>query len=408
MSGLYKFFPTPSDKMGVLWALSAIRDAYIIEYGPGGTTHFSMEGIFKMNGEFLAHTYTTHIDEDDVVMGDTGKLRRTILEVDEVYHPSYIFVIASSLVSVIGSDIRGVVHELGEQVKARLIVYQSGGFKGDYTAGVRQALHDLAAKVVQPCAAKDPLAYNLIGCCVDDYRYAADAKAIRQVLQDALGIRCACVFTAGCSMDEIEKASQASLNIVLRHEGVDCAETLRQRFDIPFISAHPIGYQATITLIEEAAGALNLAPDAAYMAAARERARSRIMQVKGHFRKAANRCAVISGGLDAACGYRRFLADELGFTVSAALVHHVKPEGQALQHYQFGAKEDEKEAAILAAKPALVLGDAVLLHYADPGCFRLQTQNPNLEQVLITTHKPRMCFDGADDIIEKLLNYHVR
>lgn len=403
MSGLYKFFPTPSDKMGILWALSTIKGAYIIEYGPGGTTHYSMEGIFKINGEILANTYTTHIDEDDVVMGDTEKLRKTILEVDQVYRPPYIFVIASSLVSVIGTDVHGAVHALKEQVNAKIITYQSGGFQGDYTMGVRRVLADLAEHVVQPAECSTERTYNLIGCCVDDYRYAANIKAIQSVLSDALGLRCQCVFTAGCTVQEIESASAASLNIVLRHEGRACAAMLAQRFGTPYVHAHPIGYQATMDMIAAVAEALNLVPDRQYMDAQRNRARRSLMQVKGHLRRAERTSTVMSGGYDAVAAYSRFLGDELGLRIDAALVHHACPEG-AQDPFLYKATEADKQAAISKHNPAFLFGDAVLLHAAVHPCFKLQTQNPNLRRVMITTHKPHMGFDGADDIVEQLLN----
>lgn len=403
MSGLTKFFPTPSDKMGVLWALSAIKGAYIIEYGPGGTTHYSMEGIFKINGEILSNTYTTHIDEDDVVMGDTEKLRKTILEVDQVYRPPYIFVIASSLISVIGTDVDGVIHALKDQVNARIITYQSGGFKGDYTVGVRRVLSDLAEHVVQPADCKVEGTYNLIGCCLDDYRYAANIRAIQSILSDALGLRCQCVFTAGCSIHEIEAASSASLNIVLRHEGRSCAETLARRFGSPYINAHPIGYQATIDMITAVAKSLNLVPDVQYMDAQREHARRCLMQSKGHLRRAASKSTVISGGYDAVLAYSRFLGDELGLSIDAALVNHVRPEG-AQEPFLFKVTEADKQLAVSKYSPAFLFGDAVLLHAAVHPCLKRQIQNPNLQRVITTTHKPHMGFDGANDIIEQLLN----
>lgn len=403
MKGLTKFFPTPSDKMGTLWALSAVKDACIIEYGPGGTTHYSMEGIFKINGEILADTYTTHIDEDDVVMGDTTRIRDTILEVDEIYKPKYIFVIASSLISVIGTDIQGVVYELSGQVKAKLIVYQSGGFKGDYTVGIQQVLKDLAQHVVLPCEQKVEMSYNIIGCCLDDYRYAANIKAIQAVLSETLGLHCVSVWTAGGSMDTLEKASSATINIVLRQEGFECAKILQKRFGTPFLYAHPIGYKATIDMIERIANQLGLTPDEACMKEIKARMRQNLMHVKRHFRPLADKSVVISGGYDTANAYAHFLGDELGFEIRRVLVNHKKMSEEVSGHYCFNAGEDDKEAAA-ETKPRFIFGDAVLVYFAKTPCYAVQIQNPNLNQVVMTTHKPTMCFHGADDTVEKLLN----
>ena len=39
---LTRFLPLPSDRMGILWSLLNIEDSVIVEYGPAGTTHYSM------------------------------------------------------------------------------------------------------------------------------------------------------------------------------------------------------------------------------------------------------------------------------------------------------------------------------------------------------------------------------
>lgn len=405
MSGLYKFFPIPSDKMGTFWALSTIKDACIVEYGPGGTTHYSIEGIYKINGQITATTYTTHVDEDDIVMGSVEKLRNTIKEIDEIHHPPYMFIVASSLISVIGSDIAGLVYEIQDEVKAKLIIYQGGGFQGDYTCGIRQVLSDLATHVVKPCRATHPKSYNLIGCCVDDYRYFDNIKAIQATLDAALGLRCGCVFTADSSLAHIEAAPEAAVNIVLRHEGLACAEILEGRFGTPYFPAHPIGYQATFDMIAKAAEILGLTADEAYLSAMEARMRRNLTQVKRHFRDAGSKKAIIGGGYDGALSYEAFLEGELGLEVACVLVHHGKTGENTPSHWVWNAKEDEKEAALERVQPAFVFGDAVLLHYAQPGRFTLQTHNPNLDTVIITRHKPTMCFEGADDVVEKLVNW---
>ena len=39
---LVRFLPTPSDRMGIIWSLLAVQGAIVLEYGPAGTTHYSM------------------------------------------------------------------------------------------------------------------------------------------------------------------------------------------------------------------------------------------------------------------------------------------------------------------------------------------------------------------------------
>ena len=48
------------------------------------------------------------MNEDDVVMGDVTRLEEAIVELDKSYEPKVIFVVASSISAVIGTDIKGV------------------------------------------------------------------------------------------------------------------------------------------------------------------------------------------------------------------------------------------------------------------------------------------------------------
>ena len=117
---LCRYLPTPSDRMAVMWTLLNVGQAVVLEYGPAGTTHYSM-GLFGNMGISPDQTlFTTHMSEDDVVMGDVTRLEDAIVELDRNYSPKVIFVIASAITAVIGTDLIGVCAYMQERGKARL------------------------------------------------------------------------------------------------------------------------------------------------------------------------------------------------------------------------------------------------------------------------------------------------
>ena len=71
---LTRFLPTPSDRMGILWSLLPIDGCVVLEYGPAGTTHFSMSLFGELGESQQDRLFTTHMSEDDVVMGDVSRL----------------------------------------------------------------------------------------------------------------------------------------------------------------------------------------------------------------------------------------------------------------------------------------------------------------------------------------------
>ena len=99
---LVRYFPTPSDRMGILWSLMTIQQSIIIEYGPAGTTHYGIGFYSTLGVDQENRLFTTHMSEDDVVMGDVTRLEEAILEVDSSFHPEVIFIVASSISAVIG------------------------------------------------------------------------------------------------------------------------------------------------------------------------------------------------------------------------------------------------------------------------------------------------------------------
>lgn len=78
------------------------------------------------------------------------------MEIDQAYAPRVIFVVASSVSAVIGTDLRGVCAYMQEKVRARLIAFEQGGFRGDYSVGLRRNLPALA----QTCRAAHGCAFR--------------------------------------------------------------------------------------------------------------------------------------------------------------------------------------------------------------------------------------------------------
>ena len=113
---LVRFLPTPSDRMGIIWSLLAVQGAIVLEYGPAGTTHYSMGLYGGLGLRFQNRLFTTHMSEDDVVMGDVTRLEEAIIELDKSYAPKVIFVVASSVTAVIGTDIKGVSRYMQNEV----------------------------------------------------------------------------------------------------------------------------------------------------------------------------------------------------------------------------------------------------------------------------------------------------
>ncbi|MBO3444234.1 hypothetical protein JWF52_06880 [Clostridium sp. CCUG 7971] len=146
---VYKYFPVANDRMGMIWTLSSIEGVCIIEFGPAGTTHYGIEVVGSLNGDNNAKIYSTHMDQSDVTFGKYDRLEKSIVEVDENIEPKYIFVMASSVSSVIGAYVKSICRYLKDRVNSKLIPITTAGFKDDYNVGVENALELIINNIVK-------------------------------------------------------------------------------------------------------------------------------------------------------------------------------------------------------------------------------------------------------------------
>lgn len=408
---LYKYLPLPSDRMGTLWSLVSIKDACIIEYGPAGTTHYGIEGYMQFNSDLRAKLYTTHMDEGDIVMGETLRLEETIKEVDLIYNPKAIFVVASSVSSIIGTDLDNVCENIKDEVKASLITFTGGGFRGDYTLGIREVLTALTKYVVKEPQQKAPNSFNIIGSNIDCFNFLSDINEIKTIMNSCFNYNLNAVFTANSTFDEIESASSSALNIVLRSEGLDCAHILKEKYGIPFIEGAPYGLKNTVEWVTRIEHVLSVKANEEYLKGQTERTRKNLIKFKHIIMSYKKLSTVLAGNYDFITDISPFLRDELSLQVEKAFVNHnvnVKNYRNTPDEIKniivINPTETNRENYIAKIKPHLVIGDAITLDIAINAPLKLQVSNPNLYRINIYENTPFMGFNGVNYIIELLLN----
>lgn len=248
--GLCRYLPIPSDRMAIMWSLLSVKDSLILEYGPAGTTHFSMGFFGKMNIDQENRLFTTHMSEDDVVMGDVSRLEEAILELDDVFSPKVIFVVASSVSSVIGTDVKGVCNYMQKECIAKLLAFEQGGFNGDYSIGLQKTYSLITKNIVAESDIKKDT-FNIIGASMENYRMISDVKEIESMMKESFDYDMGVALCLENSIENIEKMSTAKINLVLSYEGLEAAEYLKEKFGTPFIYGLPYGYKGSLNWLKE-------------------------------------------------------------------------------------------------------------------------------------------------------------
>ena len=402
---LVRFLPTPSDRMGIIWSLLAVQGAIVLEYGPAGTTHYSMGLYGGLGLRFQNRMFTTHMSEDDVVMGDVTRLEDAIVELDKSYAPKVIFVVASSVTAVIGTDIKGVCRYMQNEVKAKLVAFEQGGFRGDYSIGLAETYKLLVRNLPKKDVAQEAGVYNIIGASAWRYRMASDIWEVKSLLDEALGLSCNACLCYDTSVEELEDMGLAQVNIVLGNEGLAAAKYLKEKFGTPYVYAVPYGYNGTLSFLAQVGEAVGREPDS--MVLLRLQTKEKSLSRLSLFAMMGNnkpRKAVVKGDYDMVQGVSAFL-EQGGITVLHKMcAHSLKAIAEPAAAVEAYAEESDWLQVIRGLHDTLILADDVTLLQAEADNTKVLISAPFMNSA-VATHLPFMGEKGADFLLEQMQAY---
>ena len=403
---LVRFLPTPSDRMGIIWSLLAVQGAIVLEYGPAGTTHYSMGLYGGLGLRFQNRLFTTHMSEDDVVMGDVMRLEEALVELDKNYAPKVIFVVASSVTAVIGTDIKGVCRYMQNEVKAKLVAFEQGGFRGDYSVGLAETYKLLVRNLPQKGVAQEKGVYNIIGASAWRYRMASDIWEVKCLLSEALGLSCNACLCCDTSVEELQALGKAQVNIVLGNEGLAAAQYLEEKFGTPYVYAAPYGYSGTVRFLESVGEAIGEMPQPLVLMRLRMKEKGMSMlsmfaMMGGGKRKQ----AVVKGDYDLVQGVSAFLEQAGIRVVHKMCAHSLKAIAEPASDVESYAEEGEWLQQIRDLRATLIFADDVALAQADASNMKVLISAPFMNGV-VATHLPFMGEKGADFLLEQIQGYY--
>ncbi|MBB5265244.1 nitrogenase molybdenum-cofactor synthesis protein NifE [Catenibacillus scindens] len=433
---LCRYLPVPSDRMAIMWTLLGVEDGIVLEYGPAGTTHYCVSLFAQMGISPDQNLFTTHMSEDDVIMGDVTRLENAICEIDEGYHPRVIFVIASAVTSVIGTDLAGVCKYMQSQVSARLIPVENGGFSGDYTLGlskiytllVRELAGAKAQSVPHKLTANEmsadkktagdrggsetrkPGTYNVLGASAGAYRISSDLWEIEDLMRRAFGLTRGAVLGVHSSLDQLSAMGTAQVNLVLRREALEAARYLWEVYGVPYVYGAPYGYEGTQKWLEETAKAVGYEMSLevkTWLDARKSQAATFRMYASMYAARPHQPSAAIIGDFDTILGFSS-ICRELEIKPDLCICPHTLkntdiPEDLDIRH---PASEKEQIRWLKSLEYHLVFGDDVSLHLCGGTNTGLCVSFPLVSHVQTAEHLPFMGIRGMDFILETVDRYY--
>ena len=397
--GLYKYYSIPSDRMGALWTLLSIRGACILEFGTAGTTRFALNNFHKMRGAQNSQLYTTHLDENDIAMGDVSRMDKAIEDIVNEGVTKHIFLMSSTVSSVIGIDIEAYCNIYSEQYPEVKFTYISNdGFKGDWTLGVKNALETLVTHIPKDTNRSKNFTYNIIGACADDYNYAADCIEIDRIMKEALNGENICTLTSNTSIEQIEKMGAAHLNIVMRSEGEEAAKILEKNFEVPYVMGRPYGLKGTLDWIKKIEAAAKLSSNKEFIENEEKLLKEEIEKASLALKNNSDIC--LGGHYDIVKAIGDFVSNEIGLNIKNIWCSSPSFSTEAIPFYE----EKLWEEVVLKGDYDILMGSGAVINIGKEDSKKLQIDLPNLVYSRGEVfEKPYVGFLGAKYLLNKLI-----
>lgn len=219
--------------------------------------------LFELGGMIVMHdasgcnsTYTTHdeprwydmdsmvyisgLSEMEAIMGDDEKLIGDIVEAAKELHPRFVAVAGTPIPTMTGFDYDSIAMMIEQETGIPAFGFKTTGMN-TYVHGAAMALEAYARRFVDRKVKKsEDLSVNILGLTPLDFTVNGADKSVADYLEHA-GYRVISKWAMESKPEELEKAGEAYVNLVVSAAGLGVAKALREIFGTPYVIGVPFG-----------------------------------------------------------------------------------------------------------------------------------------------------------------------
>jgi nitrogenase molybdenum-cofactor synthesis protein NifE len=222
--------------------LYPIADALHLVHGPIGCAAYTWDirGALSSGPELHRLSFSTDLQERDVIFGGEKKLYRALKELIERHHPKAAFVYSTCIVGLIGDDLEGICKKASQKTGIPVLPVQSEGFKGNKRAGYHAACQAMFRLVgTGDTAGISKKSINILG----DFNLAGEIWIIRDYFQ-RMGIEVVANITGDGRVGDLQRAHGAALNVVqCSGATMDLALMMEEVYGIPHVRVSYFGVE---------------------------------------------------------------------------------------------------------------------------------------------------------------------
>ena len=240
--------------------------------------------LYELGGMVVIHdpsgcnsTYNTHdeprwyemdslvfisgLSQMDAIMGNDDKFIHDIVRAAKELQPRFIALVRTPIPLMTGTDFEGISRVIEKQTGIPVFYFSTSGMH-TYVKGAGMAMETIARELVpaggesvkeRKNKQKNPLKINILGATPLDFSINSTLDSIKEFLSQHFEI--ISIFAMGSSIEDIQRAGEADVNLVISSVGVLAAKVLEERFHTPYVIGTPIiGFENVLAekLIESA------------------------------------------------------------------------------------------------------------------------------------------------------------
>lgn len=218
--------------------------------------------LYELGGMLIMHdasgcnsTYTTHdeprwydsdamvfisaLTQTDAVLGNDGKLVNDILSAVQGLNPKFVALAGTPIPVMTGFDFGAVAAEIESAAGIPCFGFPTDGMHS-YIYGVSDALACYAERMVDRNPVKVKGAVNIIGATPLDFGHGEAIEKAEKELTER-GFSVVGKWAMNSSPDELRRAGEASVNLVVSETGLKTAMLFEEIFDTPYVVGFPEG-----------------------------------------------------------------------------------------------------------------------------------------------------------------------
>ena len=225
--------------------------------------------LYELGGMVVIHdpsgcnsTYNTHdeprwyemdslvfisgLSQMDAIMGNDDKFIHDIVRAAKELQPRFIALVRTPIPLMTGTDFEGISRVIEKQTGIPVFYFPTSGMH-TYVKGAGMAMETIARELVpaggesvkeRKNKQENPLKINILGATPLDFSINSTLDSIKEFLSQHFEI--ISIFAMGSSIEDIQRAGEADVNLVISSVGVLAAKVLEERFHTPYVIGTPI------------------------------------------------------------------------------------------------------------------------------------------------------------------------